>query len=231
MRKETPKHKQQVQRIKAFIKRAEARGYRFDSDFKDNFSSYSTNKLKALKPAKLYALSTAISEETGKVVSGTEQRKYERSISTLKARATKLLKREEEKIKQNYYEYSGYDYSDTADASFTDIVLSNIEQRIEVFWDNEREYIKSGCRYLKFNLDHQISMYGREKVARALEEAPDEAKTYSNNVIFMSKYEDKRSNLIEFIQLIKGEALTMQEAQEIGEILENDSYEVDDSED
>lgn len=231
MRKETPKHKQQVQRIKAFIKRAEARGYRFDSDFKDNFSSYSTNKLKALKPAKLYALSTAISEETGKVVSGTEQRKYERSISTLKARATRLLKRNEEKIKQSYYEYSGYDYSDTADASFTDIVLSNIEAKIDAYRDSTTEREAYGAKLLDTVLEQQINLYGREKVARSCEEAPDVAKRYTDAVIFASKQEIKLHNLTEFILLITGTVLTIDEAKEIGDALENDSYEVDEDED
>lgn len=231
MRKETPKHKQQVKRIKAFIRRAEARGYRFDSDFKENLTSYSTQKLKALKPAKLYAQTTAISEETGKLITGIERQKEEKKFSSLKAKATRILKKQEAKIKQEYYDYSGYDYSDTAEASFTDIVLSNIEARIDECRDSSNPQFSYGARLLETALNRQIELYGREKVARALEEAPDEAKRLSEAVIYASKQEQKMQHLMEFLQLITGEVLSPEEARAIGDALENDSYEVDDSED
>ena len=231
MRKETPKPKQQVKRIKAFIRRAEARGYRFDSDFKENYETYSTQKLKALKPAKLYSQTTAISEETGKVITGIERQKEERKLSSLKAKATRLLKKQEAKIKQEYYDYSGYDYSDTADASFTDIVLANIEAKIDAYRDSTTEREAYGAKLLDTVLQQQINLYGREKVARSCEEAPDQAKRYSDAVIFASKQEIKLHNLTEFILLITGTVLSIDDAKQIGDALENDSYEVDDDED
>ena len=50
----TKKKSQQLKRIRRFISRAEKRGYRFDTDFKNQLTELSTQKLKNLTPKKVY---------------------------------------------------------------------------------------------------------------------------------------------------------------------------------
>lgn len=73
-------------RIKQFVARAEKRGYNFAQDIvpdiPDKIKRSSINKLKALTPEKLYSNATYSSPLTGgEIVSGTEGRRIERSLS------------------------------------------------------------------------------------------------------------------------------------------------------
>ena len=101
----TRKKRQQLKRIRQFISRAEKRGYRFDSEFKEQLTGLSTQKLKNLTPKKLYEKSQAISEETGKVITGTERRKEERKEVAQKAQETRRRhKAEREQREHEQYE-------------------------------------------------------------------------------------------------------------------------------
>lgn len=229
-KKETPKHKQQLNRIKRFISRAEKKGYRFSPELKENLSSYSTQKLKSLSPKKLYQNATAISEETGKIISGTEKQRETRSLASLKARATKLSKAISSNAREEYYKTSEREESYDS-ASFTDIILQNIEAKINQFYDSQTAQFAYGAKLLKATLDSQIAQYGRAKVATSCENAPEEAKRLSDVVVFASKQEQKHQALIEFVMIITGEIMTLDLAKDIGDALETDSYDVDDSED
>lgn len=80
-KKQTPKQAKNLARIRRLITRAESRGYRFPDELKAELPNYSTQKLKSLTADKLYGMATAIDMETGEILSGTEARKKERSIS------------------------------------------------------------------------------------------------------------------------------------------------------
>ena len=103
-KKQTPAHKKQLERVRQFIRRAEKRGFRFTDDFKSSLKDLKTVQLKALKPEKLYSLSTALSEY-GDIVTGTERRKEERSLSAKKSAQTRKKKKQQKE--QQYYPDGG----------------------------------------------------------------------------------------------------------------------------
>ena len=54
----TAKQKKELQRVKNFIRKAEKRGYTFDSEFKKSLNKKSTRALQNLTPRKLYEQAT-----------------------------------------------------------------------------------------------------------------------------------------------------------------------------
>lgn len=91
-KRQTDKHAKELRRVRQFIARAEGRGYRFPDELKGNLYDYSTQKLKGLKPKKLYEMATAIDEETGEILTGPEKRRRERSLSAKLGALTKKIK-------------------------------------------------------------------------------------------------------------------------------------------
>lgn len=103
-------------RIQQTVHRAEKRGYRFAEgtvpQTASQLSNLSTQKIKSLtrsiqkiKPTTLYEQATALSEETGKPISGAERRVEERKHTALKSAQTRKSKRKqlEEARKQREY--------------------------------------------------------------------------------------------------------------------------------
>lgn len=103
-------------RIQQTVHRAEKRGYRFAEgtvpQTASQLSNLSTQKIKSLtrsiqkiKPTTLYEQATALSEETGKPISGAERRAEERKHTALKSAQTRKSKRKqlEEARKQREY--------------------------------------------------------------------------------------------------------------------------------
>lgn len=103
-------------RIQQTVHRAEKRGYRFAEgtvpQTASQLSNLSTQKIKSLtrsiqkiKPSTLYKQATALSEETGKPISGAQRRVEERKQAALKSAQTRKSKRKqlEEARKQREY--------------------------------------------------------------------------------------------------------------------------------
>lgn len=91
-KKQTEKHAKELARVRKFISRAEKRGYRFSDDLKGNLYGYSTQKLKALTPKRLYEQATGIDYETGEILTGTQKRNRERSASARLGAFTRKVK-------------------------------------------------------------------------------------------------------------------------------------------
>ena len=169
----TRKKRQQLKRIRQFISRAEKRGYRFDTEFKEQLTELSTQKLKNLTPKKLYEKSQAISEETGKVITGTERRKEERKEVAQKAQETRR-RHKAEREQREYYDYAERNYSEY-ETSYEDTILTNIESLIRQYEDSDIAVRQYGSSLLQQLLDEEITNYGRKAVALACENAPAEA--------------------------------------------------------
>ena len=174
----TPKKRQNLRRIRRFIKSAESRGYRFSSELKEKLSEYTTQKLKALTPKKLYEQATNI--RFGEEISGTKARKLERSMSAKKAVETKRRLKEEreqrewERVHRDYIEsLSISDYEEEYIPEFTDIVLSNIQEMIEDAKSQSWKQFRNNGYYVEAHLDAEIQTYGRDVVAQACENAGD----------------------------------------------------------
>lgn len=147
MRKgQTPKHKSQLKRVRNIIYAAEKRGYRFDSSFKSELYSYSTQKLKGLTPEKLYKRATALSED-GHVISGTARRKEELSLSRKKGAQTRRRKKAP---------YAGL------------LIMAKLTQMM-------MSYNSVGTEYLKNLLTTESKKYGLPAVLKALDEVGEDA--------------------------------------------------------
>ena len=224
----TKKKSQQLKRIRRFISRAEKRGYRFDTEFKNQLTELSTQKLKNLTPKKLYEKSQAISEETGKVITGTERRKEERKEVARKAQETRR-KHKAEREQREYYEYSERYYSEY-ETSYEDTILTNIESLIRQYEDSDIGVRQYGSSLLQQLLDEEITNYGRKAVALACENAPSEAIRASQIVIYASDQSQKDMNIQELRNIItSGVVPSIEQSKQMGETMEaQESFEESD---
>ena len=215
----TKKKSQQLKRIRRFISRAEKRGYRFDSEFKNQLTELSTQKLKNLTPKKLYEKSQAISEETGKVIAGTERRKEERKEAARKAQETRR-RHKAEREQREYYDYAERDYSEY-ETSYEDTILTNIESLIRQYEDSDIGVRQYGSSLLQQLLDEEITNYGRRAVALACENAPTEAIRASQIVIYASDQSQKDMNIQELRNIItSGVIPSIEQSKQMGETME-----------
>ena len=180
MAKQTKLRKQQLRRIHDIIARAEKKGYTFGS-FKEDYKSYSTQKLKSL------------------------------TVPQIKSQAEYI-------------------------PNFTDMVLKNIEEMIQEGMSyNIRTGIEESAtsgenaRYLLQLLGNEITAYGRDKVAIACENAPDDLIVYAHETIYASSTTKCVRHGQETIQLIRGYIPTLEQAKEDEEYIEN-SVDIDDDE-
>ena len=224
----TRKKRQQLKRIRQFISRAEKRGYRFDSEFTEQLTGLSTQKLKNLTPKKLYEKSQAISEETGKVITGTERRKEERKEAAQKAQETRR-RHKAEREQREYYEYAERDYSEY-ETSYEDTILTNIESLIRQYEDSDIAVRQYGSSLLQQLLDEEISNYGRKAVALACENAPAEAIRASQIVIYASDQSQKDMNIQELRNILTSGVLpSIEQSKQMGETMEaQESFEEED---
>lgn len=140
-KKQTPAHKKQLERVRQLIRRAEKRGFRFTDDFKSSLKDLKTVQLKALKPEKLYSLSTALSE-VGDIVSGTERRREERSLSAKKSAQTRK-KKKQQKEQEFTPPPDSISPTESGEIYFTNF----LEEFIEKLQEPTPKYIIIGDRY------------------------------------------------------------------------------------
>lgn len=112
-KRQTEKHKKELKRVRQFIARAEKRGYEFPDTLKSELYGYSTQKLKGLKPGKLYGMARYVDRETGEIFSGMERRKQESLPGRIKAQ-TDAHEREYRRVRDfiRRAEGRGYRFSD-----------------------------------------------------------------------------------------------------------------------
>ena len=194
------KRQKHINRIRRFIRNAEKRGYQFPQEVKDNLSTYSTQKLKSITPKSLYEQATT--EKFGTPMSGTRARSIERSLSAKKGAKTRAEK-------------SGKDYI----PKFTDIILSNVEAMIAQAETNP-VYVGHGrttaqnASILKEGLQQEYATYGRDNVAMACEQAPDEIMVRAKESIMASSSEACIAHVIDAIQVIRGYIPTIDETKQ-----------------
>lgn len=236
MAKYTPKKKQQLKRVRSFIRRAEKRGYEFPEELKRNLSSLSTQKLKALKPEKLYKQAQyRIDEDL--TISGEKGRKIERTLAAKKSLRTRMinkygyaeyLRRYEPEAYRSYKEGydQGYDeYEPTYNTpsyddyipSFTDIVLSNVMEMIEDAKNNPvvvgygPHKTDQNATMLEHDLKVEIDRYGRDKVAEACENAPDQVIVEARETIMASSSDTCRAHISDLLMIITSAIPTIDE--------------------
>lgn len=220
MAKYSPKKQRHIRRIKRFISAAEKRGYSFPQELKENLTTYSTHKLKTLTPQQLYKQSTYGTGEYE--MSGERARYIERSTSAKKAARTRARRKwiSEHQAEINAIDISSYDYDDYI-PKFTDIVLSNIEEMIEQARSHKWPQIVNNANILDAYLQQEISTYGRDKVAMACEQAPDETKAQAMLALQASNDEQAKAHALSMVMIIRGHIPTVEESKEFTEEFDN----------
>lgn len=230
-------YNKELRRIKQFIKRAEKRGYRFDSDIipdrPKRITKASVSRLKKITPTTLYKKSTALSEE-GKVVSGTERRVQERKISAQKAvqtrreRLAKVSKPtkgfEEDRRRKDTEQKKRLTEDEEFRQKFTqgEIVYSRI---IDMINNVGRDHIRA-AEHLKSVLEHEIQEYGRENVLRSIGESPQEAIELSEIALRYNPGDSRHDDATrELLMVITGTIPTAEESIALQESIEADMYE------
>lgn len=237
-KKMTEKRRKQLKRIRQFISRAEKRGYRFPTGFRESLTELSTQKLKTLTPEKLYTeFATAISEKTGEVVSGIERRAEERSESALKAARTRIEGKFAESIEgqllqQQIDALAIEEYEEDWSTYDADWARNNLISEGRVVYENILALIDSfpskGSEDLRRALNEEVNTYGFDRVCASLALAPEQAIQAAQEIIYYptggTTSAEAHRAFIKMGDIIKGTVRSEQDARSIGEVLDDMGY-------
>lgn len=181
----------ELRRIRNFIRRAEKRGFRFQSipglDIPvANPRKADIERLKGLNRYSLYKYATAISEETGDIISGTQAVKERRKASARKGYETRKRRQSQTPKAKPVRIVNAYD-----------LIYRNIMDLIN-------EYPTPGATYLKKLLMGEISRYGRDPVLYSMAQAPGALYELAQQIVYYEgTSEDANQALTAFADLIQ----------------------------
>lgn len=228
----TPLKKKHLRRVRSFIRRAEKRGYVFDTSLKESLSSLSTQKLKSLTPKKLYSEATATSI-TGKQITGLQKRGEERQASAKKGAETRKFnlwlqtpegqeyqrqQEEEARLKEDK-ERKEQEEKERARASEFREGEIIYEQILAMM----KAHPSAGCVHLEYLFFSEIKTFGRENVLRALAQAPEKAIEQAQIAIYYPEQTtatELHRALIALDSLIRGYIRTEEDARDLGDVLD-----------
>ena len=130
-------YQKQRRRIQQFIKRAEKRGYVFETNplpaTPKKITQASVSRLKKITPKQLYKSAIYIKEETGEAVSGGHGRYYEREKAARKAAETRRSIYNRFKDEQSVnYDINDFDGRDITDLETHDIHKPIVDKWMEI---------------------------------------------------------------------------------------------------
>lgn len=219
--------------VRQQIRRMENRGYRIDTEIKDKIKTAVYQTLKSYqrnKYAKLYAESTALSEQ-GEIVSGSEFRKEERKATALKAARTR---KRNKAVRQTVDEFGKQDWARESEQDWLrqrrlqderDRMNAQLYQEGEIAYDEIQsligQYPGKGSDSLRRALTREIEKYGKENVLMAIGQSPQEAIANARTILY---YEDGKdaihSAFLDLFGVITGTKPTDAEAKELGDTLD-----------
>ena len=219
--------------VKQQVRRMENRGYRIAPEVKEKIKSGKYQALKSIqrnKYKKLYESST--SEIEGKIVGGTEKRRYERKEAARKSAQTRYINKNisvvtntasREEAEAELYDRDWerqrrkQDEQDRLNAELYAqgrIAYDSISNLIE-------QYPTPGSKMLANAFRSEISKYGQDKVIKAMGDAPQTFIDTAQQIIY---YEDEsaaiHSALVSFFEVITGTILSTEESKEMGETMD-----------
>ena len=221
-------YQKELNRIKRFVKSAEKRGYRFETDpipkKVKNPTNKSIERLQKITPTTLYSKATYFDPILQARVSGTEERKLIRSRASKKAAQTRRAK----KIS------SGKTIAGQPPSAIDDI-LTYVEELLSGWsplghWSNGYTTLKENdTRIFRNVLTGAIAELGREQVARNLEANATEVKQLAWHICYGSsdfKWQDIEGEITRITEIIRGRVLSVDESKELTDIAEGvTSYE------
>lgn len=192
-------YRKQRRRIQSFLRKAEKRGYRFNSGvlpkIPNRITRASVRRLAKLTPEELYKKATALSE-SGKVITGTQRRKEEKKIAAQKAAGTKRRRKS----------YFGGGHIPTVA-----IIYDNIMRMINEY---AVFHPQTASALIKI-LENQIILHGFDSVMERLENQAEEAIEKAQKALeYKEGSENSIRKIYEFAQLLNGAPLSVSESKE-----------------
>lgn len=231
--KTAQEYKKELARIKRFIKSAEKRGYSFAGyeppKEPKKITTKSVEKLKAITPKTLYAKATYYDLILGQRVSGTEERKLTRSRASKKAYQTRLKKLGGVSAKIGKFRSKDTsEYSQPGQPpSDVDDVLRSLYELIAQWkpdprWNEGFIRIKEHDKnVLKNIIDGAVNDLGRRQVAINAQSQAARIKDLAWYICYGYSGSDKdrstQSDIVELTNILRGRALTTEEAKQIAD--------------
>lgn len=211
--------------VRQQIRRMENRGYRIDTEIKDKIKTAKFQTLKSYQRnryAKLYAESTALSEQ-GEIVTGKEFRKEERKASALKGARTRKRQKVIDRIRVEPDEQDWERQRRIQDER--DRVNAQFYQEGEIAYDEIQsligQYPGKGSDSLRRALTREIEKYGKENVLMAIGQSPQSAIENARTILYYEDGSDAiHSAFLDFFGVITGTKATDGEAKELGDTLD-----------
>lgn len=214
-------YQKELKRIQRYIKRAEKQGYRFDKTnlipkkSSDNATrKRDIEKLKKLTPAKLREHATAISEVTGKVISGVERFKEHLSETHKRKRKPKTSSKLDDLFITQRRKKDEEDVIRAKRISELTMIKDNLNDLLT-------KYPTKGAYYLRNLFEYEIKKYGEKAVLLSLKNMPIDSIQLAQDIVF---YEDDKESAARGIQelagMIKAYIPTEDELKEMGDILD-----------
>lgn len=213
-------YQKELNRIKRFVKRANTRGYSFDTNpipkEVKNPTKKTVERLKKITSESLYSKATYFDPILQVRVSGTEEQKLIRSRSSEKA----AQKRKSKKISSGET-IAGQPPSDVED------ILTYVEELLSGWsplghWSRGYTTLKENdTRILRNVLNGAIAELGREQVARNVEANATEVKQLAWHICYGSsdfKWQDIEGEITRITEIIRGRVLSVNESKELTDI-------------
>lgn len=211
-------YKKQIKRIKHFIKRAEKRGYSFNFKVPEQpkrIRKETVERLKKITPEKLYASSVYRGLYSDfRELGGLEARKRERSASAKKAAETRKRKKEQEKREQEK----------TPIFDFINEIISMINElpngryiSYQVFLDftPHKKFLISLIND-RADIASQYNTF--EKYLNYLNDNKDRIRVLLDKIMHDSNESEIIASFNELAEILKGSALSFEEAKMIEEL-------------
>ena len=208
--KNQQEYAKQLSRIRKAISRLTKDGYRLQGNIipetpKDAIRKRDIERLKKITPSTIREKATAISEITGKVISGAER--FKEQLSERSRRSAETRKRQklhQKKPKEGYKE----------PVSAVDIV----EDRLNDLFSNFDTLSRMNLQKM---LNREFLKYGRDRVLESITLAGDKAVELIERMVY--GYKDKENGHTAYVtlaEIISGEIPTQEASKKIGDVLD-----------
>lgn len=221
-------YNKEIKRLKNFIRRAQKRGYSFSNysipEKPKRITKKSIEKLKLITPKQLYEKSTYYDIITDTRISGTEAQRLIRSRAAKKAAQTRFAK---------------HTKSARTEAGKPPVESDDVLQYIfeliaqwspDIRWSDGFTRLKEHDKNVMANeIRGAINELGEQQVARNAQINAAEVKTLAWHICYGNSGDKKdgsfNADLVSLLALLKGRALSQQEAKRLQDRVDSEAYE------
>lgn len=249
------KKQRELQRILNIVAREEKQGYRFSGEYINQLKNKPLRELRRITPNTLLRNATALNDN-GKVVSGVERKNEERLNAKTAKRKKAIKKQGKTTVNAASYNNKqtikqkkntkwlqtrvGKLFQKNQNSGFSEErerVDKEQQKTYKYFNENDIVYYnvkkligdyptEKGSQYLRNLLLSEIKRYGEDAVIVAMQNAPYDMVTKTQNIVFMPSDQETAQTmhdaLAEFASIINSCLPSTNEAKEIGDLLHSE---------